>query len=207
MKKKPASIKINLVPKDPFFKTVPGRVLKWALSAGRYIVIFTELVVIISFATRFTLDRQVTDLNQDISNKESIINSYGTLENNFRIAQSKITSYQQINQSSNIVETFADISEILPDGIVLDDLVVNNDTMIASGNALSQTAFNLLINNLQLSPKFHEVSVDTVESNEDNTQPGFTFSIRAKTRVVERNTRANNRSTERQNVLDRTGGL
>ena len=79
MKKQPAAITINLVPKDPFFATIPGRVLKWALSAGRYIVIFTELVVIISFATRFTLDRQVTDLNDTITSKEAIINSYGAL--------------------------------------------------------------------------------------------------------------------------------
>lgn len=206
MKKKPATIKINLVPKDPFFATIPGRVLKWALSAGRYIVIFTELVVIISFATRFTLDRQVTDLNQAISNKEAIINSYGPLENNFRVAQSKISSYQQINQSGNIVETFADVKEIIPEGIELDDLVINNDTVIASGTTQSQTAFNLLINNLQLSTKFHEVAVDRVESNEDNTQPGFSFSIRAKTKIIEKQKQAG-KATEKVNVLDRTGGL
>ncbi|NCN50996.1 MAG: hypothetical protein GW925_00915, partial [Candidatus Pacebacteria bacterium] len=148
MKKKPAAIRINLLPKDPFFATIPGRILKWALSAGRYIVIFTELVVIISFATRFTLDRQVTDLNQSISNKAAIISSYGQLENNFRIAQNKISSYEQLKQSNTIVETFADIKEIIPEGILLDDLVISNDTIIASGTTLSQTAFNLLINNL-----------------------------------------------------------
>lgn len=206
MKKKPAVIKINLVPKDPFFATIPGRILKWALSAGRYIVIFTELVVIISFATRFTLDRQVTDLNQTLTNKEAIINSYGPLENNFRIAQNKISSYQQINQSSNMVETFEDIKEIIPEGIVLDNLVINNDTVIAAGMTQSQTAFNLLINNLQLSPKFHEVAVDRVESNVDNTQSGFSFSVRAKTKVVEVQRRAAG-TRERVNVLDRTGGL
>jgi len=206
MKKKPAAIRINLLPKDPFFATIPGRILKWALSAGRYIVIFTELVVIISFATRFTLDRQVTDLNQSISNKAAIISSYGQLENNFRIAQNKISSYEQLKQSNTIVETFADIKEIIPEGILLDDLVISNDTIIASGTTLSQTAFNLLINNLQISSKFHEVAVDKVESNEDNTQPGFAFSIRAKTKVIEKQKKTS-KSEEKVDVLDRTGGL
>lgn len=206
MKKKPASIKINLLPKDPFFATVPGRILKWALSAGRYVVIATELVVIVSFATRFTLDRQVTDLNDSIASKESFINSYGELEQNFRTAQDKISSYQQIDQESNMVSTFADIREIIPDGIVLDNLVINTDTIIVSGQALSQTAFNLLVNNVQLSDKFHEVSVDRVESNDDSNEPGFTFSLRAKTRIVEKKAAAKT-STEKVDVLDRTGGL
>ena len=206
MKKQPAAITINLVPKDPFFATIPGRVLKWALSAGRYIVIFTELVVIISFATRFTLDRQVTDLNDTITSKEAIINSYGALEKNFRTAQSKIASYQQITTNSNIVETFADIAEILPEGIALDNLVINNSTVVASGSTNSQVAFNLLINNMQLSPKFREVSVDRVESNTDSDKPGFTFTVRAVTRTVERQA-APTRATEEVDLLDRTGGI
>ncbi len=206
MSKSSAQIKINLIPKDPFFGTVPGRILKWALSAGRYIVIFTELVVIVSFATRFTLDRQVTDLNESISSKENIINSYGALEKNVRIAQAKIASYTQVKQDNTIVETFADISAITPEGIILDKLVINKDTVIASGNALSQSAFNLLINNLQISPNFQNVSVDTVESNDDDSKSGFTFSIRANTQVVVKKS-AVEKEVDTVDVLDRTGGL
>ena len=206
MSKSSAQIKINLIPKDPFFGTVPGRILKWALSAGRYIVIFTELVVIVSFATRFTLDRQVTDLNESISGKENIINSYGALEKNVRIAQAKIASYTQVKQDNTIVETFADISAITPEGIILDKLVINKDTVIASGNALSQSAFNLLINNLQISPNFQNVSVDTVESNDDDSKSGFTFSIRANTQVVVKKS-AVEKEVDTVDVLDRTGGL
>ena len=206
MSKSSAQIKINLIPKDPFFGSVPGRILKWALSAGRYIVIFTELVVIVSFATRFTLDRQVTDLNESISSKENIINSYGALEKNVRIAQAKIASYTQVKQDNTIVETFADISAITPEGIILDKLVINKDTVIASGNALSQSAFNLLINNLQISPNFQNVSVDTVESNDDDSKSGFTFSIRANTQVVVKKS-AVEKEVDTVDVLDRTGGL
>src|SRR5690554_2981690 len=95
--KKPASITINLLPKDPFFETVVGKTLKWALSAGRYIVIFTELIVILSFLARFTLDRQLTDVNSDIANNETIVASYGELEENFRRAQERTTQIKQIN--------------------------------------------------------------------------------------------------------------
>jgi hypothetical protein len=75
MSKQPArkklDINVNLLPQDPFFETVFGRFLKWALSIGRYIVIFTELIVILSFASRFTLDRMVTDLTHPQSKRTS----------------------------------------------------------------------------------------------------------------------------------------
>ncbi len=206
MKNKPAAIKINLVPKDPFFGTLPGRILKWALSAGRYIVIFTELVVIVSFATRFTLDRQETDLNDEISQKEGIINSYGELESTFRVIQKKIDTYEQIDQESNIVETFADYAQVSPEGIILEELVIRQDGIVASGQALSQTAFNLLVNNLQLSPEFSNVHVDSVESNDDETSPGFSFSLRADTKVIAKVQRTD-KPAEEVDVLDRTGGL
>ncbi len=206
MKNKPAAIKINLVPRDPFFNTLPRRILKWALSAGRYIVIFTELVVIVSFATRFSLDRQVTDLNDSINQKDSIINSYGGLEQEFRTIQKKIDSYQQIEQESNIVETFADYAQVSPEGIILDELVVKSNGITVSGTALSQTAFNLLINNLQISPKFSKVNVNSVESNDDETTPGFLFSLHADTKTITR-VEAEKTPAEKVDLLDRTGGL
>ncbi len=206
MKKKSAQIKINLVPKDPFFDTIIGRILRWALSAGRYIVIFTELVVIVSFVSRFTLDRQVTDLNQSILQKEAIIDSYGPLEENFRAAQSKIAHYEQIEQEANITEVFSNLSEVIPEGVLLEDLVINQSSIVASGRSLSQASFNLLVNNLQLSPDFQNVSVDKIEST-NQKDPGFEFQVQATTQVVDRVRQVQQTDTESPDVLDRTGGI
>ena len=159
--KKAAQIKINLVPKDPFFSTIVGKVLKWSLSAGRYVVIFTELVVIMSFIARFTLDRKVTDLNSSINQKKQIILSYGDIEENFRTAQEKISQYKQTEQETNIVDTFANLSKIMPDGITLNELAIKPTSVIISGKTLSQTSFNLLINNLQISPNFSKIDVNS----------------------------------------------
>ena len=40
---------INLLPKDKWEVGVIGKLLKWALNIGRYIVVFTELIVISAF--------------------------------------------------------------------------------------------------------------------------------------------------------------
>lgn len=204
MKKKSAQILINLVPKDPFFDTLIGRILRWALSAGRYIVIFTELVVIVSFVSRFTLDRQVTDLNQSIQQKEAIVDSYGPLEENFRASQAKVSQYEQIEQEANIAEVFASLSAVTPDGVVLEDLIISQSAIVASGRSLSQASFNLLVNNLQLSPDFQNVTVDKIESTSQK-DPGFDFQVRANTKVIEAVKQV--QQSEPIDALDRTGGL
>jgi hypothetical protein len=63
------TLEVNLLPKDPFLSTSLGKLLQWSLTVGRYLVIFTELIVVSSFAARFSLDRQVTDLNASILQK------------------------------------------------------------------------------------------------------------------------------------------
>ncbi|MCB9813384.1 MAG: PilN domain-containing protein [Pseudomonadales bacterium] len=202
--KKTAQIKINLIPKDPFFSTIIGKLLKWALSVGRYIVIFTELVVIMSFIARFTLDRQVTDLNSSINQKKQIILAYGDIEESFRTAQEKISQYEQTEQEANIIDTFENLSKIMPDGIILEDLSIKPTTITISGQTFSQTSFNLLINNLQLSQDFTKIDVGEIESNKDKT--GLSFRIRANTRQevkIEKAPVVN----EKVNLLDRTQGL
>lgn len=205
MSKKPAIISINLVPKDPFFHTSLGRALQWALSAGRYIVIFTELIVIISFAARFTLDRQITDLNSTILDQQSLIESYGELESDFRMAQAKIENIKEIEQDVNIVDVFERLSEVTPQDVTLSQLSIRPDSILVTGTTLSQSSFNLLVNNLQLSPRFNNVSVSKVESESGNGS-GLNFSITAKTKNVQQKV-VKKAATEKVDVLDRTQGL
>ncbi len=183
MPKKPASkkldITVNLVPQDPFFETALGRFLKWALSVGRYIVIFTELIVILSFASRFTLDRMVTDLNGSLNQKERVIASYGDLEKNFRFVQQQIEDYQQFKQEANLVDIFPILNENVPENVVFETLLIKPDSINFTGYALSQNSLNVLVNNLQLSPYFTEVSVNKIESRGEKVA-GFNFDMRAK---------------------------
>ena len=175
----PVSIDVNLLPQDPFFETILGRILRWALSAGRYLIIFTELVVIISFATRFTLDRQVTDLNASIHHKTSVIESYGDLEENIRLTQSKLSDYQIIEKQSNITDIFEDLTQVTPQDISLEKLAINQTNVVVAGSTPSQQIFNYLINNLQLSPKFKNITVDKIEASKVSS--GFDFRLRADT--------------------------
>lgn len=201
MSKKPASININLVPKDPFFHTPLGRAMQWALSAGRYIVIFTELIVIISFGARFVLDRQLTNLNDSIHQKQVTIEGYAELEAQFRIAQAKIENVQQIEQDINIVDVFTSLQAVTPPDIVLSQLSIRPTSITVTGRSFSQSAFNTYITNLQLSPQFFDISVSRVESGESQT-PGINFAIQAQTREQAQQTRSQTRQAPAANQED-----
>lgn len=176
--RKSATVNINLVPKDPFFDTLIGKTLRWSLFVGRYIVIFVELFVILSFAARFSLDRQVTDLNDQLFQKQQVINSYGDLESTIRLAQYKIDQYQQIDQQANLSEVFPTLSRITPSGVTMEELVIKPTSINMAGRAVSQSALNILISNLQLSSQFHTVSVERIEVG-DSQEAGFDFKISA----------------------------
>lgn len=175
---KTVSFDINLAPKDPFFETALGKILKWALSVGRYIVIFTEVIVIISFVSRFTLDRQITDLNTSIAQKVNVIESFGDLEDNVRTAQRLIEDYNQISQTKEILDTFPAITEITPAGILLRQLTIRPDQVSISGNTFGQDNLNLLINNLTLSNYFTDIDVNRIETDPQQ-EATFTFTINA----------------------------
>lgn len=182
MKTQLVAIDINLVPKDPFFETAIGRTLQWALSVGRYIVMFTELLVVLSFLTRFYLDRQITDLNGSIFQAQTTVAAYGNFEQDFRALQQKIDQYKQIEQKENIVEIFPALSEVIPDGVELQELAIYPDKVSLTGVVHSQRSLNLLINNLQISPNFANVVVNTIESQGSDAS-GFVFKLSADTKA------------------------
>jgi Tfp pilus assembly protein PilN len=179
MPAKTKDININLLPEDPFFQTINGRVLRWILSVGRYLVIFTELVVIVSFATRFTLDRKITDLNRTIFQKMSVIDSYGDFEQRFVLIQNKLDQYEELTKQQNLTDTFALLSSITPADVSVEKLSITKDRVVVSGQSLTQAAFNNLINNLQLSPNFANVSVGKITVNPEGT--GYIFQFQAST--------------------------
>src|SRR3989338_8701807 len=95
---------LNLLPKEVWEKGIVGQLLVWTLSAGRYVVVFTELVVISAFLYRFGLDRALTDLRASLKEKQAIIESYGDLEANFRLVQKKLTTVKTISDQPRVLK-------------------------------------------------------------------------------------------------------
>jgi len=179
MSKNPAQFsQINLLPEDPFFSTIMGRSLRWALTAGRYLVIFTELLVIVSFATRFKLDRQKTDLTNEIDHKMMVIESYGDVEDKVKSVQERLTYFKEVSHNKIDTDIFPYLNSLIPNGVTIDKLVITQDKISVSGTVRSQTAFNTLITNLQQSPRLDKVKVGKIEKNARSEDFDFQFTAK-----------------------------
>lgn len=167
---------LNLYPEDPFYDTLPGKVLRWAVSVGRHIVIFTELVVIGSFFSRFVLDRQLTDLNTSIVQKQAIAESYGTLEDDFRGVQQKTKDIAFILSTQGRWQVLDTLSTVTPPDVKYSQVSLSSDRLTLQGKANSNQSLSLLVRALQAQPDFGAISIGEIQSG-DKRDPGITFSL------------------------------
>jgi hypothetical protein len=118
-------IKVNLLPKDAFELSFLGKFLKWSLTAGRVIVVLTEFVVILAFASRFWFDKKLNDLREANSSKQTTILSYAETENKMR----------EILVKQKAVDNF------LEEGFQVNDGLDKLRLLLPSGTVLSQVNF------------------------------------------------------------------
>ena len=174
--KNPA-VHINHLPKDQFFQTTLGRVLKWASSVGRFLIICTELVVIVSFAARFKLDRDLTDLNEDIIQKSAIVSSYGSIEDEVNAIHKKTKFIKEKTLALSPTEVLDLIGKKMPANTILSATQAHPNVITVTGNALSSRDLSQFIRALQVSPQVTMINVDQIKSDEKRGT-GFEFNIR-----------------------------
>lgn len=161
----PNRLSINLLPQDPFYETPIGRVMAWASTVGRYLVIFTELVVIVSFASRFKLDRDLTDLNSGIQQRSQIVDSYGELENNIRVTQTKTGYLVQQQYEYNSITVLDTVTQSLPQDVVLTMVQVFSQGVQITGTAFTPEALAQMVRNLQKQSIVSTLFVDQIKSD------------------------------------------
>ena len=177
------NIEINLLPQDPFIDSVLGKFLTWSLSIGRYIVVLTELIVIISFLSRFQLDRKLTDLNEAIEQQKSIILSYQETETKFRATQTKIDFLKKTQQNNNLLESMSYLEKNLPIDVKLQSLTIQPSGWSLTASALSAQGMKTTIDKIiSINPQ-SEVSLGTVKLNSRTGAIDFDMSIKVKQKV------------------------
>jgi len=91
---------ISLLPHKGLEGTL-GSLVNWLLSVGRYIIIFTELIVIGAFLSRFWLDRKNSDLSEEIRQEKAILESTAGFEEEFRLFQTRLLAVAKALQASD----------------------------------------------------------------------------------------------------------
>ena len=148
-------------------KQIPlfDRFMNWALTVGRLIVIFTEIVAISAFIYRFSLDERLIDLHSAIKQKQNLISLLRQDEDKYRNLQDRIalaSSLMEKNVKANKI--VFDIVGLAPQGTRIDNLTFNKDNLTINANINSVSFLTDFINILKDYPDIKAVSIDNIES-------------------------------------------
>ena len=162
---------INLLPKEKWETGVVGKLLKWALHVGRYVVVFTELVVIGAFLYRFGLDQRLTDLHESIKQKTSVLASYGDLEQKFKRVQTQLEIIRKTENTGLATDDILTaISQITPLDVVYKSIEIKEDGVSLEGESLSEIGLATLLVKAQEKALFSEITLESVSSDAEKGQ-------------------------------------
>jgi len=160
---------INLVPPSEFEMSFWGRFLKWAVTTGRYIIILTELVVILAFLSRFKLDRDLSNLNEEIEGKKRILEANLHQENEF------LTVKQRLEAASTLVgekqasgKSLDLLVEKIPLEVKANQISVTPRDVTLAANTLTEQAMGQLLVRMDKSQSWRsldlrEISADPIK--------------------------------------------
>jgi len=168
---------IDLLSREDISQRPVGRLLLWILTVGRYIVIFTELVVIAGFIIRVVLDRNLNAINEDLLRQKAILASYFPTEQRVRRVHQQFTTITRIEQEKRPMgKLLEQISQISPKDLRFSSLNVEPDSMVMSAVDLSPLGFSTFLGNLQADPTIGDLILQSVESGTAQ-DPGIHFNL------------------------------
>jgi len=160
---------INLLPSEEFAVTTTGRILSWALSTFRYIVIVTELVVILAFISRFWLDAQNADLAEEIEQKQSLIASSKDFEREFIEVQKRLIIYKTLTSDSvSFSKIFSNISVNIPEDVLLSKISLSGESLTVDGLSPSERSIVQFAVNLEKNAGYPKTTLKSVETNRND---------------------------------------
>lgn len=161
--------KIEFIPQEEWEKKPTGKFLKWALTVGRHIVIFTELIVILAFISRFKFDRDLSDLNEKIKEQQAAIISSAKFEEKFRFLQKRISTIEKFRKDQlEADKVLSELSHLIPIDVYLSNFKISKNNQVAlTATALSEAGLATFLKNLNTSPRFTNLSISRLTSGEN----------------------------------------
>lgn len=163
-----AKKEISLLPEEENLSSVGGRILKWSTTVGRFVIVFTELIVISAFVSRFWLDRRSSDLSEIIRQQKAILETTKDFEKNYSLLQQKLKTVKGfISSSPKYGEKINSLIASTPQDIIYDDLTISKDNQKIMANialtVLSEQSIIDFITNLTLNPDIESADVRKIE--------------------------------------------
>lgn len=169
---------LNLLPKSAFEKSLFGRIIKWGLTTGRHIIIIVEILVITAFLSRFKLDSDVSELEEALRQRQSILESYVPTEKAFLEVQTRLNIAQKVFSSQRdyglVIET---VLNSLPQPSLLNNISVDGPGDVSANITVpDETQVAIAVQRLVESKFWKSANLGEIF----NDKSGVTFVIKLK---------------------------
>jgi Tfp pilus assembly protein PilN len=155
---------VNLLEHSSLEESPIGRIVTWATTYGRYIMITTEIIVLLAFISRFSLDRKRADLDEAIESKKAIIEANAGFEKQFRQIQAELARAKSLLAVQKLpLDQLTLVKSLLPSDVYLESFEYTPDKIMIRGRAGSNHGFTVLMNNLQGVRQFHQIDIGEIK--------------------------------------------
>ncbi|MFA6249973.1 MAG: hypothetical protein WC686_00525 [Candidatus Shapirobacteria bacterium] len=165
----PAKKEISLLPDSENVNSFSSRLLRWLTTAGRFVIVFTELIVICAFISRFWLDRKNSDLSEILRQQKAILESTQTFEKEYALLQQRLKFIKGFYQNQpKYSKQLYSLIESTPPDIVFQkmDLAADTKTGKITANvdleAFKEESLVDFVTNLMVNPNIESVVVNTI---------------------------------------------
>ncbi|MBU1088870.1 hypothetical protein KKA02_03265 [Patescibacteria group bacterium] len=165
----PANFKreISLLPKDQDNNSSTAKLIHWITTVGRVVIIFTELIVIAAFVSRFWLDRKNSDLSESIRQQKAILESTALFEVDYSTLQARLKAIKELSDNNiDYASKLLSLSESTPPNILYKNLSLSTkDNKILAVVSVSTTKVELIANfidNLNLNQDIKSVTIEKI---------------------------------------------
>jgi hypothetical protein len=166
---------VNLLPPSDFELSLWGRFLGWVVTIGRYVIIVTELVVIMAFLSRFKLDEDIRTLNQDVGSKKNFLESSSPSEANFRQTQARLLAVEKmLNYQWQPDEALLKLAIEIPKESKLSSLLLTSKQVVLSGYTVDENILGKMMNQIDQDEKWISIDLTNMSASVDK---GLQYSV------------------------------
>jgi hypothetical protein len=170
--------KVNLLPQTDFEQSFWGKFVRWAVTSGRYVLIGTELIIILAFLSKFVLETQIANLNQKITGQKNILDSQAGLETEFKGLQSRVkAANMMLNMNSNAAQTLTAVTEKVPPEVKLQSISINGELVKITAGALGEDGVGLFLTRLSADKQWKSIELTQISNDKDK---GLNFTVAIK---------------------------
>ena len=144
---------------------------------GRVLVVMTEFVVLLAFASRFYFDKKLNDLSEEVGTKLDTIAGYEEVEVRMRdilSRQSVVSDF--LSNNMEIEKKMGGLASDVPVGITLSDLVFSGKEMSVKGIANSEASFARMLYKMKRREDVKRIALE--ETTFDQTSGAVKFGFK-----------------------------